>query len=130
MPKRYFLVPLIGLFLTGKSNFSVYSFRSEVGVCHRPVMEDSIVTAKLNSIIKKYGEIDKPGFVFMAKYDSCAYYQEVIGEALSTPLKISSYRWSHVSSYDETGKFDDVRWTYTREVRYTNAHDLMLGARI
>lgn len=87
MPKRYFLVPLIGLFLMGKSIFSVYSFRSEVGDRHSPAMEDSIVTAKLNRIIKKYREIDKSRFVFMDKYDSNACYQGSIGLISLDPVK-------------------------------------------
>ncbi|RKE56096.1 hypothetical protein DFQ12_0948 [Sphingobacterium detergens] len=87
MPKRYFLVPLIGLFLMGKSMFSVCSFRSEVGDRHTPAMEDSIVTAKLNRIIKKYREIDKPGFVFMTKYDSSACYQGSIEVISLDPVK-------------------------------------------
>ncbi|MEI2273294.1 hypothetical protein OHD16_14175 [Sphingobacterium sp. ML3W] len=53
MPKRYFLVPLIGLFFMGKSIFSVYSNRSELGDRHTPATQDSIVTAKLQRILNR-----------------------------------------------------------------------------
>ncbi|MCS4224504.1 hypothetical protein M2408_000584 [Sphingobacterium sp. BIGb0165] len=87
MPKRYFLVPLIGLFFMGKSIFRVYSYRSELGDRHTLAMHDSIVTVKLQRILKRYGEIDKPGFVFMVKYDSSACYQGSIGVASRYPVK-------------------------------------------
>lgn len=89
MNRNYLILSLAGMLVLGTNNL----FAGRIDLCNEQYIQmkektdnDPIKVKKLQDLLRRYAK-DKPGFTFMAKYDSGTCYSGAVGMARLTPKR-------------------------------------------
>ncbi|WP_413511753.1 serine hydrolase domain-containing protein [Myroides odoratus] len=82
MKKKRILLPLLSVFFLGIISLNSCSDKSDA-----PAKKEKTMAAKIEQIVQKYGQANKPGFAYRVHFENGIHYEGAVGLASVDPVR-------------------------------------------